>query len=67
MRKVNAQGVIKTVAGTCTMADGTGGYAGDGLKATNPNVKLNFPSAVFSLKQGAFLFADYQNHWRPQS
>lgn len=54
--------IITTVAGTCTTSDGTGGYAGDGLQATNASVKLNFPISAVALTGNAFLFSDYENH-----
>jgi trimeric autotransporter adhesin len=55
IRKVNtATGVITTVAG-----NGTGGYSGDGGKATS--AELHFPNGVAADSAGNLYIADYNN------
>jgi hypothetical protein len=55
IRKVDADGVITTVAGT-----GTAGYDGDGGAATG--LQLDRPQGVAALSGGAFLIADTGNN-----
>jgi len=55
IRKVNALGVISTVAGT-----GTAGYTGDGGLATA--ARLNAPEAVHLAPSGDIYFSDTGNH-----
>ncbi len=45
---------ITTVAGN----NGLTGFAGDGLQATDPAVRLTFPRAVLALANGSILIAD---------
>ncbi|HXC03175.1 MAG TPA: NHL repeat-containing protein, partial [Bacteroidia bacterium] len=55
IRKINASGIISTVAG-----NGTAGYAGDGGLATA--AELNYPSAVALDKKGNLYIADRINN-----
>lgn len=55
IRKVDAAGVITTIAG-----DGNAGFSGDGGPATS--ARLNFPTGVFVDAQGNVFFADRENH-----
>ena len=54
IRMVDANGIIKTVAGT-----GTAGYSGDGGAATN--AQLNSPSGLASDGRGNLFICDYWN------
>ncbi len=55
IRKVDAAGIITTVAGT-----GVGGFSGDGGPATQ--ARLNFPYGVAVDAQGNLFIADQSNH-----
>lgn len=55
IRRVDARGIITTVAGT-----GEAGFGGDGGPATS--AALNQPHAVVGLPDGGFLIADTYNH-----
>ncbi|MGA1199046.1 MAG: hypothetical protein ACO36I_21340, partial [Candidatus Latescibacterota bacterium] len=55
IRKVDASGVITTIAG-----DGNAGFSGDGGLATS--ARLNFPTGVFVDAIGNVFFADRENH-----
>lgn len=55
IRRVDALGIITTVAGT-----GTGGFAGDGGPATA--AQLSFPNAVAFAPGGGYYIADRLNH-----
>ena len=54
IRKIDASGIIRTVAGT-----GSAGYSGDGGQATNADI--NNPRGVVALPDGSFLFPDTNN------
>jgi hypothetical protein len=54
IRKIDASGIIRTVAGT-----GSAGYSGDGGPATN--AEINNPRGVVALPDGSFLFPDTNN------
>ncbi len=62
IRRVDAEGIVTTVAGAGPAAGATGGFAGDGLAATNPLVRLNLPRGVSPLLAGGFLIADTGNN-----
>jgi Concanavalin A-like lectin/glucanases superfamily len=55
IRKIDAAGIIRTVAGT-----GVAGYTGDGGQATS--ARINNPRGVVALSDGSFLFPDTNNH-----
>jgi hypothetical protein len=55
IRKIDASGIIRTVAGT-----GSAGYSGDGGQATN--AQINNPRGVVALPDGGFMFPDTNNH-----
>ncbi len=55
IRRVSADGIITTFAGT-----GTNGYSGDGGMATN--ARLNMPSDIAIDNEGNVYIADDQNH-----
>ncbi len=55
IRKVNSKGIISTIAG-----NGSGGYNGDGIKATH--AELSYPARVAPLPHGAFLVTDFSNN-----
>ena len=55
VRKVDATGMITTVAGT-----GVAGFAGDGGPATS--AQLNFPRSIAFDRSGALLVVDTRNH-----
>jgi sugar lactone lactonase YvrE len=58
IRKVDhSTGIISAFAG-----NGTNGYAGDGLLATDPSVELNDPSAVAVDADGNVYIADLSNY-----
>jgi sugar lactone lactonase YvrE len=58
IRKVDhLTGIISAFAG-----NGTNGYAGDGLPATDPSVELNDPSAVAVDANGDIYIADLSNY-----
>ncbi len=57
IRKVDTAGNISAFAG-----NGTKGYAGDGLLATDPSVELNDPSAVAVDGDGNVYIADLSNY-----
>lgn len=59
IRKVDANGVITTVAGIGPSLPNYGGYSGDGGMATNAN--LNKPRGVAFDKTGNLYFADTEN------
>jgi sugar lactone lactonase YvrE len=56
IRRVDANGIISTVAGNGT----TSGYSGDGVLATQ--TKLNRPRAIAVAADGTFYIADQNNH-----
>ncbi len=62
IRRVDASGVITTVAGAGPAVGGTGGFAGDGLQATAAAVRLNQPRGVAPLPTGGYLIADTANN-----
>jgi hypothetical protein len=63
VRRVDAAGTITTVAGAGPVVGATGGFAGDGLAATDPAVRLNQPRGVSPLPTGGgFLIADTGNN-----
>ena len=55
IRKVDANGIIRTVAGT-----GQAGFSGDGGPATS--AQLDKPNGVFGLPDGSFMIADSNNN-----
>lgn len=55
IRKIDAAGIISTIAG-----NGTSGYSGDGLQGTA--AQLNFPTSVATDTAGNVYFADSQNN-----
>src|SRR5690606_30885179 len=55
IRKVESNGIIRTVAGT-----GTSGYSGDGGAATS--AKLANPVSVVARSDGSFIIADQGNN-----
>ena len=59
IRKVDAAGVISTVAGDGTQGGGYGGFGGDGGPATA--AQLNFPQGVALDGAGNLYIADYWN------
>jgi hypothetical protein len=62
IRRVDANGVITTVAGAGPAVGSPGAFAGDGLAATDPAVRLNQPRGVSTLPGGGFLIADTGNN-----
>ncbi|HMJ02153.1 MAG TPA: hypothetical protein VK506_04375 [Conexibacter sp.] len=64
IRRVDAAGVIATVAGAGPAVGAAGSFAGDGLAATDPAVRLNQPRGVSALPNsgGGFLIADTANN-----
>ncbi len=63
VRRVDAAGVITTVAGAGPVVGAAGGFGGDGLAATDPAVRLNQPRGVSPLPTGGgFLIADTGNN-----
>ena len=61
IRRVNDAGAISTVAGAGP-GNAAGGFAGDGLAATNGTVRLNGPRGVSPTADGGFLIADTGNN-----
>jgi NHL repeat-containing protein len=61
IRRVNDTGTISTVAGAGP-GNAPGAFAGDGLAATNPTVRLNGPRGVSPTPDGGFLIADTGNN-----
>ena len=61
IRRVNDAGTISTVAGAGP-GNAPGGFAGDGLAATNPATRLNGPRGVSPTADGGFLIADTGNN-----
>ncbi len=55
IRKVNASGIISTIAGT-----GTAGYNGDGISATS--ARINRPNSIALSKTGEIFFTDSYNY-----
>ena len=55
IRRVSADGVIRTVAGT-----GTPGFSGDGGPATA--ARIQFPAGIAPTRDGGYVFADISNH-----
>jgi hypothetical protein len=62
IRRVNDTGQISTVAGAGPAAGAAGGFAGDGLAATNATTRLNAPRGVSPTADGGFLIADTGNN-----
>lgn len=63
IRRVDAAGLIATVAGAGPCCGATPGpAAGDGLPATDPAVRLNQPRGVSATADGGFLIADTLNN-----
>jgi hypothetical protein len=62
IRRVDAAGAMSTVAGAGPAAGAPGAFAGDGLAATDPAVRLNQPRGVSPLNGGGFLIADTGNN-----
>jgi hypothetical protein len=63
IRRVDAAGTITTVAGAGPAVGAAGAFAGDGLAATDPTVRLNQPRSVSLLPTGGgFLIADTGNN-----
>ncbi|WP_445149919.1 hypothetical protein [Baekduia sp. Peel2402] len=62
IRRVAADGTITTVAGAGPITGQGGGFAGNGVPATDPTVRLNFPRSVSATADGGFLFADTSNN-----
>jgi sugar lactone lactonase YvrE len=60
IRKVDA--VTRNISAFAGNANGTPGYAGDGLSATDASVELNNPSAVAVDGNGNVYIADLSNH-----
>lgn len=60
IRKVDANGIITTVAGYGAVGYGSGGYAGDGGAATSAH--LNYPRGVAVDRAGNLYIADSGNH-----
>lgn len=61
IRRVAADGTITTVAGAGPITGQGGGFAGNGVPATDPAVRLNLPRGVSATADGGFLFADTAN------
>jgi hypothetical protein len=62
IRRVDAAGVITTVAGAGPCCGTSDPFAGVGIAATDPTVRLNQPRGVAALPDGGFLIADTLNH-----
>ncbi len=62
IRRIDATGVMTTVAGAGPAVGAPGAFAGDGLAATDPAVRLNQPRGVSPLNGGGFLIADTGNN-----
>ncbi|MDO8210912.1 hypothetical protein [Conexibacter sp. CPCC 206217] len=62
IRRVDAAGVIATVAGAGPCCGTIEPYAGNGIAATDPTVRLNQPRGVAALPDGGFLIADTGNN-----
>jgi hypothetical protein len=60
IRKINATGVITTVAGSGSTGPGNGGFSGDGGLATT--AELYFPTGVAIDGEGNIYIADNNNH-----
>ena len=60
IRKVDANGIITTVAGYGAVGYGSGGYAGDEGAATSAH--LNYPRGVAVDRAGNLYIADSGNH-----
>ncbi len=60
IRKINATGVITTIAGSGPTGPGNGGFSGDGGLATS--AELNFPTGVAADGEGNIYIADNNNH-----
>lgn len=60
IRKVDANGIITTVAGICSAGDCSGGFAGDGGTATA--ARLNYPMGVTVDATGNLFIADTGNN-----
>ena len=60
IRKVDASGIITTVAGTGEIGGGAGGFSGDGGPATA--AQLNLPQGVAVDGAGNLYIADARNH-----
>ncbi|HEV7772466.1 MAG TPA: hypothetical protein VGO48_04135 [Conexibacter sp.] len=62
IRRVEAGGTIRTVAGAGPTVGAAGAFGGDGLTATDPAVRLSQPRGVSPLAGGGFLIADTGNN-----
>jgi len=64
IRRVDANGTIRTVAGAGPAAGATGSFAGDGLSPVDPAVRLNQPRGVSPLDADglSYLIADTGNN-----
>ncbi|MFL5816436.1 MAG: hypothetical protein ACJ76L_02435 [Conexibacter sp.] len=62
VRRVEAGGTIRTVAGAGPTVSAAGAFGGDGLSATDPAVRLDQPRGVSPLPAGGFLIADTGNN-----
>lgn len=61
IRRVDAAGLITTVAGAGPANGATGAFAGEGVPATDATVRLNQPRGVSPTADGGFLIADTLN------
>ncbi|ADB51336.1 NHL domain-containing protein [Conexibacter woesei] len=62
IRRVDAAGLITTVAGAGPANGATGTFAGEGVPATDATVRLNQPRGVSPTGDGGFLIADTLNN-----
>ncbi len=60
IRKVDANGVITTIAGNTTLCQDSTTLCGDGRKATN--AELNYPTGITADASGNVYIADTENH-----
>lgn len=62
IRRVDAAGIVTTVAGNGPCCGAQGSFAGEELLATGVDVRLNQPRGVSALPGGGFLIADTGNN-----
>ncbi|HST42428.1 MAG TPA: hypothetical protein VLK58_23110 [Conexibacter sp.] len=62
IRRVDAAGVITTIAGAGPCCGTTEPFFGNGIAATDPTVRLNQPRGVAVAADGGVLIADTGNH-----